>query len=88
MATQVITNSQYNRSLIEASLDPFVAVNLEGKITDVNEAYIKITGISRINLINTDFSDYFTNPLSAKDGYLQVFKKGFVGRLSFKPLNT
>ena len=78
MATQVITNSQYNRSLIEASLDPFVAVNLEGKITDVNEAYIKVTGISRINLINTDFSDYFTSPLSAKDGCLQVFKKGFV----------
>jgi PAS domain S-box-containing protein len=52
--------SQYARSLIEASLDPLVTISPEGKITDVNEGSIKVTGISREKLIGTDFSDYFT----------------------------
>ena len=71
-------NANYTRSLIEASLDPFVTISLEGKITDVNEASIKVTGISRKKLINTNFSDYFTDPKKAQEGYLQVFDKGFV----------
>ncbi|NEW80435.1 MAG: PAS domain S-box protein, partial [Gelidibacter sp.] len=78
MATQVITNSQYARSLIEASLDPLVTISADGKITDVNEASIKVTGIPREKLINTDFSNYFTEPKKAQEGYLKVFEKGFV----------
>ena len=38
--------SQYARSLIEASLDPLVTISPEGKITDVNEATIKVTGVA------------------------------------------
>ena len=49
-----------------------------GKILDVNEASIKVTGVPRGKLINTNFSDYFTDPKKAQEGYLQVFKKGFV----------
>ena len=37
--------SLYARSLIEASLDPLVTISPQGKITDVNEASIKATGI-------------------------------------------
>jgi len=70
--------SEYARSLIEASLDPLVTISPEGKITDVNEATIKVTGIRREKLVGTDFSDYFTEPESARDGYQQVFAKGFV----------
>lgn len=70
--------SQYARSLIEASLDPLVTISVSGKITDVNEASIKVTGISRENLIDTDFSNYFTEPKKAQEGYEQVFEKGFV----------
>src|SRR5690242_17952127 len=70
--------SQYARSLIEASLDPLVTISPEGKITDVNEGSIKVTGVSREKLIGTDFSDYFTEPKKARDGYQQVFSKGFV----------
>ena len=29
-------------------------------------------------MIGTDFSDYFTKPQEAREGYLQVFSKGFV----------
>ena len=70
--------SQYARSLIEASLDPLVTISPEGKITDVNEGSIKITGIQREKLIGTDFSDYFTEPDKAREGYQQVFSKGAV----------
>ncbi len=60
--------SQYARSLIEASLDPLVTISPEGKITDVNGASVKVTGVSRGKLIGTDFSDYFTEPEKARDG--------------------
>src|SRR3970282_2852995 len=78
MESKIIKNTNYTRSLIEVSLDPFVTISLERKITDVNEASIKITGISRTKLIGTDFSDYFTEKEKAKKGYEQVFEKGFV----------
>jgi PAS domain S-box-containing protein len=68
----------YTRSLIEASLDPLVTISPEGKITDVNEASVRATGVSRWNLIGTDFSDYFTEPERAREGYEQVFAQGFV----------
>ncbi len=32
----------------------------------------------REQLIGTDFSDYFTEPEKAREGYQQVFAKGFV----------
>src|SRR5260370_38761162 len=70
--------SEYARSLIEASLDPLVTISPEGKITDVNEATAKVTGVPREKLIGTDFSDYFTEPAQAREGYQQVFARGFV----------
>lgn len=70
--------SLYTRSLIESSLDPLVTISADGKIMDVNEATIKVTGIEREQIIATDFSDYFTEPEKAREGYRQVFEKGFV----------
>ena len=69
------TASQYARSLIESSLDPLVTISAEGKITDVNAASAEITGLPREKLIGTDFSDYFTEPEKAREGYKQVFEK-------------
>ncbi len=66
----------YNRSLLEASLDPLMTISSEGLITDVNAATEKVTGYSRIDLIGADFSDYFTDPKRAKEGYIQVFNEG------------
>lgn len=70
--------SQYARSLIEASLDPLVTISPDGKITDVNEASAQATGVPRVKLIGTDFSDYFTEPEKAREGYQQVFSQGYV----------
>lgn len=70
--------SQYSLSLIEASLDPLVTINTEGKITDMNEATVTITGLAREKLKGTDFFDYFTEPQKAREVYQQVFAKGSV----------
>jgi PAS domain S-box-containing protein len=70
--------SQYARSLIEASVDPLVTISPEGKITDVNEATVKVTGAPREKLIGADFANYFTEPEKAREGYQQAFAKGFV----------
>jgi len=68
----------YNRSLIEASLDPLVTINPDGKISDVNAATVRVTGYSRKKLIGTDFSKYFTEPEKARAGYEKVFRDGSV----------
>ncbi len=70
--------SQYSRSLLEASLDPLVTISAKGKITDGNEALIKVTGIAKEKLIGTSFSDYFTEPDKAQEGYKRVFDEGYV----------
>ncbi|GAB6286754.1 MAG: hypothetical protein STSR0009_29570 [Methanoregula sp.] len=68
----------YNRSLIEASPDPLVTINDNGRISDVNIATEQATGYSRDELIGTDFSYYFTKPEKAKEGYLRGFTDGTV----------
>jgi len=70
--------AQYARSLIEAGLDPLVTISPEGKITDLNEATVKVTGVAREELIGTDFSDYFTEPDKANEGYRRAFAQGSV----------
>ncbi len=75
---QVRRANAYNRSLLEASLDPLVTIGPNGKITDVNAATEAVTGFQRAHLVGTDFSDYFTHPENARQGYQQVFREGFV----------
>ncbi len=70
--------SKYSLSLIEASLDPLVTISSKGKITGMNEATVNITGLTREQLIGTDFLDYFTDPQMAHDVYTEIFAKGFV----------
>jgi len=70
--------ANYARSLIEASLDPLFTISPAGKITDINNASVNITGLSREELIGTDFFNYFTEPQKAREVYQEVFAKGFV----------
>ena len=72
------STSLYARGLLEASLDPLVTISPEGKITDINRATELVTGLSREGLICSDFSDYFTEPQKAKDGYKKVIAEGMV----------
>ncbi len=68
----------YTRSLIEVSLDPLVTISAEGRVMDVNKATEDVTGVPREKLIGSDFSDYFTEPDKAREGYSKVFSQGFV----------
>ncbi len=70
--------SEYASSLIEASLDPLFTISLEGKITDMNQAAINVTGTTRKELTGKDFFIYFTDPQKARQVYREVFEKGFV----------
>jgi PAS domain S-box-containing protein len=72
------TAFRYARSLLEASLDPLVTISPGGKITDVNKATELVTGVSHEWLIGSDFSDYFTEPHKANEGYLKVLAEGLV----------
>ncbi len=71
-------NNQYASSLMEASLDPLITISTEGKITDMNQAKVNITGIGRSELLGTNFYDYFTEPQKAREIYLEVFKYGSI----------
>src|SRR5450830_125298 len=75
---QVRAASLHARSLVEANLDPLVTISPEGKITDVNEATVRVIGVPHETLIGTDFSDYFTEPDKARASYREVLKSGQV----------
>ena len=68
----------YNRSLIEASLDPLVTIGPDGKITDVNKATEEVTGLGRDELTGTVFSDYFAEPEMAAAACRQAFRDGSI----------
>jgi PAS domain S-box-containing protein len=70
--------SQYARSLIEASLDPLFTINLNGKITDMNRASVNIIGVVREEIVGTDFISYFTEPQKAREVYQEVFANGSI----------
>jgi PAS domain S-box-containing protein len=70
--------AQYARSLIEATLDPLVTISPEGEITDVNEATVEVTGVSRDKLIGSNYAQYVTEPDKAIEGYQLVFLQGSI----------
>ncbi|MBF0208315.1 MAG: PAS domain S-box protein [Oligoflexia bacterium] len=66
------------RNIAATSLDPFITINKEGKIINVNAATEKITGITKEKLINTDFANHFSDPEAAQAGYLQAKTEGII----------
>ena len=71
-------DSHYASSLLEASLDPLITISIEGKVTDMNQAKVNITGVEREKIIGTNFVDYFTDPQKASAIYKKVFANGSV----------
>lgn len=75
---ELIQLNNYNRSLIEANLDPMFIIDPDGTITDVNNSTEKVTGYTRDKLIKTNFSNYFKKPEKAREVYQKVFQRGMV----------
>jgi len=69
---------EYNRNLLETSLDSLITIGSDGIITDVNSATEKATGLPREKIIGTCFSEHFTDPEKARVGYKQAFDIGKV----------
>lgn len=66
----------YNRSLIEAGVDPIATIGADGTITDVNAAAEQATGYGRDELIGSHYSGYFAEPGLARTGFEQVIRDG------------
>jgi PAS domain S-box-containing protein len=77
LETQAKQDAMYARAIIEANPDPQVAISLDGKIMDVNEAVVKVTGVSRESLIGTNFTSYYTEPNKAKELHQLASTNGF-----------
>ena len=85
---EALFGRHYNRSLIEACLDPLVTIGKNGAITDVNSATEKAVGLPRESIIGTNFSMYFTDPVKAESGYNLAFNYGKVEDFELELKNT
>jgi PAS domain S-box-containing protein len=73
---EIRASAAYNRSLIDASLNPMFTVGRNGAISDVNAATERATGYGRAELLGTGFRDYFTEPDLAQAGCELAFAEG------------
>ena len=75
---QLREQQNYNRSLIESSVDALMTVDPSGIITDINEQTAKLTGYNRKQLTGSSFFAYFTDPELARAGVEQTFRDAMV----------
>lgn len=68
----------YLRSLLEASLDPLVTIDAEGRVADVNAASVAVTGVPRSQLIGSHFEIFFAEPDVARQLFDRVLVDGSV----------
>jgi PAS domain S-box-containing protein len=78
LQNQLAEERAYNRSLIEASADALFAIAPDGIVTDINEEAIHLTGYSKRHLINSKFSEYFTDSKLADNGIKLSLREGRV----------
>ncbi len=71
-------SENYNRGLIESSVDALVTVDPDLTIMDVNDQMVRLTGSSREELVGSSFKEYFTEPGRAVAGVRQTFDEGTV----------
>ncbi len=68
--------SAYNRSIIETTMDSLVAIDPEGRLSDVNTAAEELSGYARDQLIGSHMTKYFRDPAKALEGFRRVFEEG------------
>jgi PAS domain S-box-containing protein len=75
---QEMNPEDYSRGLIEASLEPLVAISPDGTIMDFNHALVSMTGISRMKLMGMEFATCFSDPEKARRGFQQAIRTGSI----------
>lgn len=80
--------ADYARSLIEASIDPFITIDRKGMITDCNGAAEAVTGLTRDALIASSFIGHFSQPEQAAAGLDQALAQGVLRDFSLAVRNA
>ena len=65
-------SQEYNRGLVESSIDALITTDPLGIITDVNRQMCEMAGDTRAALIGAPFKRYFTDPARAEEGIRKV----------------
>jgi len=76
--SDVSRSRSYARGLLEASLDALMVIGRDGRLSDVNEAMVKLTGRSRVSLTGSPFKDLFRDAEKAGRGVELTFLEGSV----------
>lgn len=76
---KLIQNAEQLNTITSTSLDGYWMINLNGKLLDVNEAYCKLTGYTRDELLNMTISDLevIENPELTKLHIKKLIATGF-----------
>src|SRR5664280_384570 len=67
---------RYAGALLEVSANPLVTIDWRGRVADVNAATVEAVGLSRDQLIGSDFADCFAEPEKARAAYQRVLEEG------------
>lgn len=78
LETRLAEVATYVRGLIEASPDPMLTINSDGRIADVNKRAEEMVGLPREQMIGTDYAIYCTDPEKARKAFAQVLAAGFM----------
>src|SRR5664280_916156 len=69
---------RYARALLEVSANPLTTIGARGVVADVNAATVEAVGLSRDQLIGSDFADCFAEPEKARAAYRMVLEDGLL----------
>ncbi len=56
-------------------MDPVIALTPEGRVIDINDAVVRVTGVSRDQWVGTDFSSHVATPEQARSLCREVLSK-------------
>jgi PAS domain S-box-containing protein len=73
---RLLASEQYNRALIESTIDGLFTTDRNGRITDVNRQMERVTGAGRQTLIGRPFREYVVPPSDADRAIHHVLEEG------------
>ena len=86
-ATEIIPYNEYRNSLLEASVDPFLIISKDGKISDINSAALLLFSNSKENMIGTMVYEYFVKPDRIKQMHKDILQQGKLQNIPVELLN-